>query len=120
MEWIGELFNTIIEGFNAIVDMLILLHNNLVNATQTIQAQIQPQTRGFVVMSQNTLVFECIEAFKYVVGDFLFNTTLTLILFSISYATYKFIKELRVLIWGEKGLLEDTKFFKLIGKFFKK
>ena len=118
MEWIGELFNTLTEGFNAIVDMLILLHNNIVSATQSIQAQ--PQIRGFVVMSKDTLLFECIEAFKYVVGDFLFNITLTLILFSISYATYKFMRELYTLIYGEKGLLEGTSFFKLIGKFFKK
>lgn len=116
MEWIVNLFKTLIEGFNAIVDMLILVHNTIVDATNSLQVQ------NFGIVDNTTVIFKSVSAFRYVVGDFIFSITMSIILFGISYAVYNFCVDLKKLIWGDKGAIEKTGsgIFSWISKFFKK
>lgn len=112
MGWLIDLIATITQGFNQIVDMLINFHGLLVDANSGLQATplaitnnpaIGTNATGFPVIMYNSL-----QAYKYVVGDYLFYVSISMVLFGIAYGTFNFIRELKTILHGDKGLLEKS------------
>ena len=96
LQWMLDLVSTISEGFSQIVDLLIYIHDFIVDITEALS-------------TQNSSI--------------IFNIILTVILFGISYSAFQFILQLKKLIKGDKGALESTgvgSFFSWFRKFFPK
>lgn len=142
IEWLVTLIKTITEGFNSIVDLLIFLHDKLVEYTMLLDLKYlklgyryscpdtipncnllpQDYLPPGAINPGTTLdvMLDWLGALKFVIGDYIFYFLILTNILMASIITFKMIRALKKMIWGDKGALESTGIMKWISKFFKK
>lgn len=114
MDTITSIFSLITSCISSLVTQLTLLLSEITKYT-TMFKDMNYGTDNTI-----TLIIDCINAFRFVVGNYLFTILITTILFGISFAIFKFIMKLKKLIMGDSNVLGNIGIFGKLLNFFKK
>lgn len=115
--WLVDLIKEICSGVNSIVEIMAYFAEQIKEATTAMSTSTL--TSG-ARTPEIAVILDCCTSLKYVIGSFLYNTIITMLLFGCCFATYKFLKQLTHILFGNNGLIGKTGITSYITNLFKK
>lgn len=112
--WLADLLTSICSEINSVVDVMEHFANSIIEATDTMVASTSART-----MEMGTIL-DCCYSLKYVIGDYLYYCLVTFIIFGCAYATFRFVKQLAHILYGDNGIINKSGITNIISKLFKK